>query len=252
MPEAAKCGDRILEVIVCSVADALEAEQGGADRLEIVRDLDRGGMTPGLNLVRSIRREVSLPLRVMLRESEDNCLHRDGTFHRLCAMAFELQQIGVDGIVAGFLHNKGADMEMMHELLDTAPRLCATFHHAFDEAESPVAVISQLKKIAQIDCVLTSGGSGTLLEQAANLELYRQQALDEITILAGGGLNEEAIRFLCARTGIREFHIGRAARFPHHSNGVVRAELVERLRRILSDDNCLVSESSGSIDCAHE
>jgi copper homeostasis protein len=38
----------MLEVIACSVADAVAAERGGADRLELVRDLNVGGLTPPL------------------------------------------------------------------------------------------------------------------------------------------------------------------------------------------------------------
>ena len=65
IPENKGC---LLEVIACSVEDAIQAEEGGADRLEIVSDLDVGGLTPPLELVREIRSEVNLPLRVMLRE----------------------------------------------------------------------------------------------------------------------------------------------------------------------------------------
>ena len=60
----------ILEVIACSVADAIEAQKGGASRLEVVRDLDRGGLTPPIELVRAIKEAVDLPLRVMVRESD--------------------------------------------------------------------------------------------------------------------------------------------------------------------------------------
>ena len=60
----------ILEVIACSVADAIAAQKGGANRLEIVRDLERGGFTPSIELVHAIRDEVHLPLRVMVRESD--------------------------------------------------------------------------------------------------------------------------------------------------------------------------------------
>ena len=35
-----------LEVIACSVADAIEAEKGGADRLEVISHFERGGLTP--------------------------------------------------------------------------------------------------------------------------------------------------------------------------------------------------------------
>ncbi len=60
----------ILEVIACTVEDAIEAERGGANRLEIVSRLETGGLTPAPDLVRKIKANVSLPLRVMLRESE--------------------------------------------------------------------------------------------------------------------------------------------------------------------------------------
>ncbi|HEX7332112.1 MAG TPA: copper homeostasis protein CutC [Pyrinomonadaceae bacterium] len=45
----------ILEVIICSVTDAIEAQKGGASRLEVVRDLERGGLTPTIQLVRAIK-----------------------------------------------------------------------------------------------------------------------------------------------------------------------------------------------------
>lgn len=235
MLQAEKGGNPILEVIVCSVADAVEAERGGADRLEIVRDLDRGGLTPDLNLVRSIQRTVSLPLRVIVRENEDYSFPGEEAFDRLCAIAFELQQIGVDGLVAGFLSNGNIDIETMLKLMNAAPRLRATFHHAFDETKDPLNAVAQLKNIGQIDRILSRGGSGDISERASRLDLYRQLALDEIVILAGGGLDEAAIRFLRAHTAIHEFHVGRAARVPPSNNGAVRANLVEQLRRLLLD-----------------
>ena len=62
----------LLEVIVSSVEDALEAEQGGAGRLEVVRSLEVGGLTPSLELVRQICQRVKIPLRVMLRCAESH------------------------------------------------------------------------------------------------------------------------------------------------------------------------------------
>ena len=59
----------LLEVIVQTVADARAAARGGADRLEVVRAIHDGGLTPDLAVVRQIAAEVSLPLRVMVREN---------------------------------------------------------------------------------------------------------------------------------------------------------------------------------------
>ncbi len=59
----------ILEVIVQTVEDARAAARGGADRLEVVRDIASGGLTPSIELVRAIAAETPLPLRVMVREN---------------------------------------------------------------------------------------------------------------------------------------------------------------------------------------
>ena len=59
---------KILEVIVSSLEDAKQAEAGGADRLEVVRDLEVGGLTPDFQLVEQIAGAVRIPIRVMLRE----------------------------------------------------------------------------------------------------------------------------------------------------------------------------------------
>lgn len=236
MPEAEDHERPVLEVIVCSLADALEAERGGADRLEVVRELDRGGLTPDLALVHAISRAVSLPLRVMLREGEDDSQPGDDTCLR--ATAIELQQIGVEGLVIGFLRNNIADLKRTKNILQAVPGMRATFHHAFDETESPTDTIAQLKQCGQIDRILSSGGPGELSVRAARLERYRQQAREEIILLAGGGLDEAAIRFLCARTGLREFHVGRAARCPRRDTGPVRAAQVASLRQLLLANSC--------------
>ena len=59
-----------LEVIATSADDAVAAEEGGADRLELVTDLARGGMTPSLDVLDGVLAAVKVPVRVMLRESE--------------------------------------------------------------------------------------------------------------------------------------------------------------------------------------
>ena len=64
----------LLEVIVSSLEDALEAERGGtgAGRLEIVRNLELGGLTPSFETVQEICQRVAVPVRVMLRCRESH------------------------------------------------------------------------------------------------------------------------------------------------------------------------------------
>ncbi len=77
----------ILEVIVCSVADAVAAERGGANRLEIISHYEAGGLTPALELVREITVTVSIPARVMLRETEPFVVRDAAEVERQCARA---------------------------------------------------------------------------------------------------------------------------------------------------------------------
>ncbi|MGH9849203.1 MAG: copper homeostasis protein CutC, partial [Blastocatellia bacterium] len=73
----------ILEIIVCSVEDAVAAERGGANRLEIISHYEAGGLTPAFDLVREITAKVKIPARVMLRETEPFVVTDEGEIERL-------------------------------------------------------------------------------------------------------------------------------------------------------------------------
>src|SRR5882762_4890897 len=98
-----KDSQAILEVIVCSVADAVAAANGGADRLEIIVDFDRGGMTPPVQLVTDIIASVSVPVRVMIRETEEFTIIDEAIIEKLCQSASVFAQLPVAGLVLGFV-----------------------------------------------------------------------------------------------------------------------------------------------------
>jgi copper homeostasis protein len=218
----------LLEVIVCSVADAIEAEKGGAGRLEIVRDLKRGGLTPSIRLVTDIIASVSLPVRVMVREKNEYEIEGAAEKQRLCLAAAEFAKLPIDGLVLGFLRKERIDVESTQQILEKAPNLKATFHHAFESAE-PGTAISEIKKLMQIDRILAHGGDGEWPEKFHRLRRYQQIASPEIEIIAGGGLGLEKIRELAAVTEICEFHVGRAARTSGNVDGTVEAARVKTL-----------------------
>jgi copper homeostasis protein len=219
----------LLEVIACSVSDALEAQRGGANRLEIVRDLQSGGLTPSLQLVEEILDAVELPVRIMLRESASYEVVGDAEREKLCSTATSLSELNVEGVVLGFLSEGEIDVPLTKGILSCAPNLSATFHHAFEQANDPFAAIRILKSLGQVDRILTSGCDGEWSEKIKRLYKYQEEGGPEIKILAGGGIDQESIRRICQVTGIREFHVGRAAREPASATGVVRSELVKSL-----------------------
>ena len=215
----------LLEVIACTVEDAVRAGRGGANRLEIISQFNVGGLTPSLDLVREIKAKVSVPLRVMLRESEGYGVSGEEETEKLCAVARQLNEIRVDGIVLGFLKNGEIDSGLTERILSCAPDLNATFHHAFEDSADKLFVIEKLKRLPQIDRILAHGGQDSWVKKASLLDAYVSRARPEIKILAGGGVDAEVIKLLKATSSVGEFHVGRAAR----ENGEVRTERVALL-----------------------
>lgn len=236
MPDQQRKERSLLEVIVCSVADAVAAAKGGADRLEIVRDLRRGGLTPPYELVAEIKQAVELPLRVMLRERDGYRISDEDEFERLCVAAERLASLEVDGFVLGFLRDGEVDVELTQRVLARAPRMRATFHHAFEDANEKLIALRAIKQLAQVDRVLSHGGTGDLESRVERLGRYEKAAAPELMILAGGGINSEAILRIGSETGIREFHVGRAARARFDVEGAVQASLVNALVKQLRPD----------------
>jgi copper homeostasis protein len=219
----------VVEVIACSVSDAIEAQRGGAHRLEIIRDFHRGGLTPPIELVRDILDAVTLPVRVMLRESESYEITSEAETEALCSAARRLSRLRVEGVVLGFLRNGEVDIQQTERVLSCAPNLRATFHHAFEEMKDPLSAIRSLKELKQVDRILTSGGAGEWPEKIERLARYDEEGGPEIRVLAGGGINQQTIRMICQATAIREFHIGRAVREPASAAGFVWSERVKAL-----------------------
>ncbi|MEU7425930.1 copper homeostasis protein CutC [Streptomyces sp. NPDC040750] len=222
----------VLEVIALDVEDAVAAQAGGADRLELVTEMAADGLTPSAATVAGIRAAVDIDLRVMLRLADGFAA---GDVDRLVRVAAELREAGADQFVLGFLDAYGevdlAAVERVVGALDGCPW---TFHRAIDRAADRDTLRKRLADLPGLDTYLTAGcatgvdaGLPALLAEAARggEPGYEQQ------ILVGGGLRLDHVPPL--RTGgIEAFHIGGAAR-PDGWTGPVSREAVARWRRAL-------------------
>jgi copper homeostasis protein len=221
----------LLEVIVSSLADARAAEAGGADRLEIVRDLEQGGLTPPGDLVRAIAAETALPVRVMVRENAGYELGA-GELGDLRRATADFAALGVDGIVIGFASAGELRLDDVARVLESASRARATFHRAFDSLRDPLGAIDRIVGVPQIDKILTSGGTGTPGERARRLAAYSARAAGRLTIIAGSDVDEAVVAAIARSRCVREVHVGRAAREGGRRDAPVSAERVRRLVEI--------------------
>jgi len=220
----------LLEVIVQTADDARAAETGGADRLEVVRDIDQDGLTPSIATVRAIQAVTRLPLRVMVRECDSFTVSGAAELAALQRAAVEFAALGIDGLVLGFAHDCTVDLETTRAVLDGLPDIRVTFHRAFDTVHNPLAGLDALRSIPQIDRVLTSGGNADWTTRCAVLRRYAARAGNDLTVLAGAGVDETAIGLIASDGCVCEVHVGRAARHPQIRSAPVSADRVRRLR----------------------
>jgi copper homeostasis protein len=220
-----------LEVIVTSAEEAKIAAAGGADRVELVRALETGGLTPELETVRAVSENATIPVRVMLRENSSMSIGSAEELELLKNSAAQLQQFAIDGLVMGWVDDAAqVDAASMEAVLAKAPQCKVTFHRAFEHLADPFEGIKELKRFKQIDRILTSGGAGSWTERKKRLQEWSEAAAPEISILVGGGLSELEVAELMGDAEFPEVHVGRAARIPQENNGVLDAGRIAQLK----------------------
>ncbi|MFC8666635.1 MULTISPECIES: copper homeostasis protein CutC [Streptomyces] len=202
----------VLEVIALGVEDAVAAEAGGADRLELVTDMAADGLTPPVATFAEIRAAVGISLRVMLRLADG---FEAGDVRELRRAARELRAAGADEFVLGFLDETGdPDLPALEAVLAELDGCRWTFHRAIDRAADRDALRKSLADLPGLDAYLTAGsaagvdeGLATLLAEAAR----RGEPGYEPRLLVGGALRLDHVPRLRA-AGVDAFHIGGAAR----------------------------------------
>ncbi len=165
---------RKLEVIVTSAAEAEVAAKSGADRLELVRDLDTGGLTPELAIVRAVTAAVAIPVRVMLRENASMRVAGAAELKTLQTKATQIRELPIDGLVMGWVTSEGnVDVASLEAVLAHAGGCRVTFHRAFEHLADPISGLRVLKGFKQIDRILTGGGKVLGRTEAAVARMER-------------------------------------------------------------------------------
>ncbi|WP_326820745.1 copper homeostasis protein CutC [Streptosporangium sp. NBC_01639] len=219
----------LLEVIALDVRDAVAAEEGGADRLEIVVDMASDGLTPAAETVAAISKECALPQMVMLR-GEASFLATPESLEGLRRDAKILSEAGAAGFVFGFLDSAGAvDLAATEALIHAVAPLPWTFHRAVDHAADTQASWRAVRLLPNLATVLTSGAPGGVADGLPAIKT-RCEAGDGPLIMAGGGLRPGLVPVLMDY-GVRAFHVGSAVRASW--SDPVEARLVRQWRELI-------------------
>lgn len=229
----------LLEISVQSAEAALAAERGGANRIELCDNLDVGGTTPSVDLMREVRRQVRLPIFAMIRPRSGDFVYTDGEFAEMKRAIGFAKESKMDGVVLGALRkDRRVDIERTRELVEIAQSLPVTYHRAFDDCAD---LRRGLEDVIQTGAarILTSGGAAGAAEGVAVISELIGNARNRIIVIPGAGINAFNIQPVVRATRAMEIHsglssvMGRSAGPERFEAGV--RELAERLRECQSE-----------------
>ena len=218
----------LLEVAVDSPVRATAAERAGAHRLELCSNLETGGLTPGLELIRRVRAAVRIPIHVMVRPRPGDFVYSANEFEEMKGSMKAIRAENVQGIVTGMLlPDRSVDTQRTGKLIALASPMHVTFHRAFDEAKDLATALEDIV-LTGAHRILTSGGARDAQKGASALRTLIQQARNRVTILPGGGLHPGNIAEVARLTDARELHTGLGGVIPYASQNILAFEFAVR------------------------
>lgn len=182
------------------------AFRGGADTVELCRQMAFDGLTPEREHMAAARAAFAdrPGLMVMIRpRAGDFCYTTDEVMQMRRQMETAVTA-GANGVVFGLLDGTALAVKDMRRLTNQAHNLglIVTCHRAFDAVANQAEALAQLIDMG-VDRVLTSGTPwGSALPAAAGvapLAKLIRQADNRLEIVIGGGLNPDNIPALLAQ-----------------------------------------------------
>lgn len=196
-----------VEICVDSVAGAVAAQAGGADRVELCDNLMEGGTTPSAGCIQVARQSIRIGLQVILRPRGGDFLYSSGEMRVMLEDARVAKGLGADGVVVGILTAAGdIDKERTAALIAASRPMNVTFHRAFDMCRDPLQALEDLAALG-IDRVLTSGQEATCMEGLELIAELQHRAAGRVIVMAGGGITPRNARRIVDVTGVNEVHL---------------------------------------------
>jgi len=197
----------VLEACVNSAVSAIEAQLGGADRVELCAGMPEGGCTPSAGSIRIARKKLHIGLFVMIRPRGADFLYSGPEFDIMKEDVRLAKELGADGVVFGILQTDGTiDRERMAMLAGLARPMSITCHRAFDMTRDPFEAMETLIGIG-IDRILTSGQADSALLGARLIRQLIIQANGRIILMPGHGIKENNLEQVIRETRAQEFHL---------------------------------------------
>ena len=196
-----------IEIVVYNFESAVNAQAGGAHRVELCDNPGDGGTTPSLGMIEWVRSKINLDLFIMIRPRGGDFVYSTEEFEIMKRDIMSAKRIGADGVVFGILKPAGRiDTDRCMELIQLARPMGATCHRAFDMTKDLSLSLEECISCG-FDRILTSGGRSKAIDGIETISVLNSQANGRIGIMPGSGINETNILEIRQKTKANQFHL---------------------------------------------
>ncbi len=193
-----------LEIACNSWESCLNAQNGGADRIELIENLHDGGCTPSAGLIK-MSTKLSIPVYVMIRPRGGDFCYTEEEINIMESDIDICHSAGVKGIVFGCLTKEGLVDTALCKRLLTRWSGSATFHRAIDECKDIKGACQTIIDLG-FERILSSGGAQTAMEGIDTITRIQQQFGQKISIMPGSGITSKNAVEIIQTTGCKELH----------------------------------------------
>jgi copper homeostasis protein len=195
-----------IEIACFDIDSAITAEKAGAQRVEICVNKTADGLTPPLEMVQKLSKQINIPMRVMIRPRAGNFCYNEDEIVEMQTQIKEFKNLKIEGFVFGILdENQKLDTDRNKQLINLAHPLPCTLHKAFDEIENQIEALETAIEIG-FNCILSSGGKQNCMEGAESLKRLLEETKNRITLMPGGGIRSNNLKELKHQIPALWFH----------------------------------------------
>ena len=197
----------VKEVCVDNIKDAINAFEKGADRIEFCSNLDEDGLTPSFDDLIYLKKNISIPVRVMVRPHSNSFNYSDDDLIQMKEIIEFCKNEKFDGVVFGCLDGSDElDLNKIMYLADFAKPLNVIIHKAIDLTSSPINSLKKLLEIKNINGILSSGGCSTADLGSQILKKMIHISPNDFEIISAGKITDQNFEILHEKINGKFYH----------------------------------------------
>ena len=217
----------IIEICTTNLSSIINAQDAGANRIELCENYIVGGVTPNIKFLEKSIRISKIPINILIRPRSGNFIFSNVEFDKMFESIQKFKNYNISGFVVGFLDKKNQlNKTLLSEFRSATDGYDLTFHRAFDYLVDQEKSLEQLIE-NKFDRILCSGSKKNSEKGFKNLNYLNSLALDKITIMPGGGINTLNFKIF-KNAGFKEIHLSAIdKRISLDSNYDIIKEIIE-------------------------